>query len=233
MAEFSTFPCGDLEKFVLSKNRRKFLQIQRDDETKQDPDDATPISSLLYGSSEHTVFYLQQIENEITAILIKYNNDLNNLSNQDQNELKILLTEANTVINKYKQNKNNDSQDVNVLNFRHRLRKLFLSSYVTIDEQEDKDDEDAKKDMVDDQDDDDGDIYDILINKLGVQFNHSKPSDVGVGGDADDDNEEKISSILSQFNVENEIKQLFSQCKQQGDITQFVSMFCFWSARIY
>ena len=241
MTEFSTFPAGELEKFVLSSNRRKLLGIERDDDTKQDPDDKTPTSSLLYGSNEHTKYYLQQIENEITSILIKYNsksNPIDSLSDEDKSIIKTLLTESQQVINKYNKNKSK-SNDVNILKFRHRLRKLFLSPYVTIDDikedkdkdkdptegeeskDEEKDNEKKQKQSAARDEEDDMDIYDVLIKKLGVSFNHSKPSDVAVGGDSNDENEEKISDTLSEFNVQNEMKQLFAQCKDQGDITQF------------
>lgn len=237
MAEFSTFPAGDLEKFVLSSDRRKLLGIQRDDETKQDPDESKlqHTSSLLYGSNEHTVYYLQQIENEITSILIKYNsksNPIDSLSDEDKSIIKTLLTESQQVINKYNKNKSK-SNDVNILKFRHRLRKLFLSPYVAIDDiKEEKEEptegaenEDEEKDIEDKpkiarDPEDDMDIYDLLIKKLNVSFNHSKPSDVAVGGD-NDDSDEKIGDTLSDFNLQNEIKELFTQCKNQGDITQF------------
>eukprot|EP01084_Bolivina_argentea_P068153 124044_1 len=217
MAEFSTFPCGDLEKFVLSSNRRKLLQIEREDETKQDPDAPTPISSLLYGSNEHTKYYLQVIENEITSILLKYNNDnnLDNISENDQNTIKSLLTEANTIINKYKKNKS-QSNDVSILNFRHKLRTLFLSPYIQLnDENETPGNDDSGDDNKDEKEED---IYDILINKLGVRFNYSKPSDIAVGGDNNDENEQKISHTMPVFDIQNEINNIFNECKDKGDI---------------
>ena len=62
----------NLEQFVLSSNRRKLLQIARDDEEKQTKDVTNDeISGILFGSNEHKYYHLLQIENEITSILIK------------------------------------------------------------------------------------------------------------------------------------------------------------------
>ena len=134
MATFTTFPAGELEKFVLSKNRRKFLGIERDDETKQDPDAASASSSLLHGSAEHTKYHLQQIENQITSILLKYHNSedgLSTMSDEDVSAVQSLLTEANGVVKKAKEQKL-DSDEVDKFSFRHRLRKLFLSTFMKI-----------------------------------------------------------------------------------------------------
>eukprot|EP01083_Nonionella_stella_P096023 269721_1 len=207
MATAMTFPAGDLEKFVLSSNRQKLLQIERDDDTKHDPDAPTPIFSSLYGSSEHTKYYLQHIENNITSILIKYkdaNNGLDSISDDDKNAIKSSLQEATTLLHQTKQNKIK-SNDINVLNFRHKLRTVFLSPYIQMDAQPDPDS-------------DEQDIYDLLIEELGIDFDYSKPSDVGVS--VDDENEHKISDTLDTFDVNAEIKKRFAQCKDEGDIKE-------------
>eukprot|EP01083_Nonionella_stella_P151325 483360_1 len=201
MATAMTFPAGDLEKFVLSSNRQKLLQIERDDDTKHDPDAPTPIFSSLYGSSEHTKYYLQHIENNITSILIKYkdaNGGLDSISNDDTNAIKSLLQEATTVLDQTKQNKMK-SNDIDVLNFRHKLRTLFLSPYLQMEEKENTDEHD--------------DIYDLLINKLGIHFDYSKPSDVIVAAHDEDDNEHKISHTIPPFDVNTQVTQTFAEFK--------------------
>ena len=135
------------EEFLLSNNRRKLLQIDREDtKTKQDVNDIDSISSsIIYGSEQHQYYHLLQIENEITNILIN-NKDLNNASQDDTDKIKSLLNEANGIINKYTENKKNKSlnesdidseeeseiesggeSEIDILSFRHKLRTLFLS----------------------------------------------------------------------------------------------------------
>ena len=214
MATFSTFPCGDLEKFVLSSNRRKLLGIERDDDTKQDPESATATCSLLHGSGEHTKYHLQQIENEITSILVNADGS-DNLSEDDQSTIRSLLSEANGVINKAKKDKM-ESHDVSILQFRHRLRTLLLSAFVEVDDLENKDEDEKEEDTED--------VFDALRKRVGVSFNHAKPMDVVVGGDGGDD-EQKISDTLTPFDaeqIEMKMKELFAECKQQGDVCRFV-----------
>ena len=103
-----TFPCGSVEEFVLSSNRRKQLQI--DSDTK-DNDDSTNIhlqSGIIYGSDKHLHFHFLEIENEITSILVNIDN-LDNLSESDSNKKKLLLNESNKIMSKYqkKRTKNN------------------------------------------------------------------------------------------------------------------------------
>ena len=213
MATFSTFPAGDLEKFVLSANRRKLLGIERDDETKQDPDAATGTSMLLRGSAEHTKYHLQQIENEITSILLQYHDSdggLAALSDEDKSAVRSLLTEANGVVKEAKKQKLS-SKDVDVFSFRHRLRRLFLSSLVEIEEEK----EDGK---------DGEDVFDEIAKKLGVRFDHSKPTDVAVVGAASDEHDEKLSDSLD-FDLSLKIKELIAECKNKGDVSRYDSFY--------
>ena len=199
---------------MLSGNRRKFLDIQRDDDTKQDPDAATEITTLLHGSAEHTKFHLQQIENEITSLLLKYHDEdggLSTLSDEDKSVIQSLLSEANGVVKKAKEQKIS-SDDVDVFSFRHRLRTLFLSSFVKMEEEKG----DGKEEE---------DIFDELARKLHVKFDHSKPADAAVLGAASDENEEKLTNE-SDFNVNDKIKGLIAECRRSGDISRYELCFC-------
>eukprot|EP01083_Nonionella_stella_P317539 1156843_1 len=200
MAVITTFPAGDLEKFVLSSNRKKLLQIERDEDTKQEDDMDTlpPTLSSLYGSTQHTKYHLQQIENDITHILIQYQNGLDCISDDHKNALESLLNEANTIIHKFTKNKN-QLNEIDVLHFRHKLRTLFLSPYLQMEEKENTDEHD--------------DIYDLLINKLGIHFDYSKPSDVIVAAHDEDDNEHKISHTIPPFDVNTQVTQTFAGFK--------------------
>eukprot|EP01084_Bolivina_argentea_P239473 402513_1 len=129
----SCYPCGAIEEFVLSPNRRKLLQIEN--RTKDNDSKQTEQSSIIYGSDTHLYYHLLQIENEITAILMN-NTNLHNLSQVDTNNIKSLLNEANELISKYKNKKK--TKNANIMIFRHKLRTLFLSPYIEIHKQETK-----------------------------------------------------------------------------------------------
>eukprot|EP01084_Bolivina_argentea_P081607 147767_1 len=127
----SSYPCDNVEEFVLSKNRRKLLGIDYD--TKDDSTNTQ--SSILSDSNQHIYYHLLQIENEITSILT--NDNIENISKLDMDNVNALLNEANQIISKYEeniQNKHNSSQDINIMTFRHKLRKLFLSPYIKMEQ---------------------------------------------------------------------------------------------------
>eukprot|EP01084_Bolivina_argentea_P072953 132415_1 len=189
----------NLENYVLSSNRRKLLNIQNDDEKHAKADKSS--SSLLYGSSEHTKYCLLQIENEITSILIQCKDNI--ISDNYKNTIKSLLNEANVIIDRNIKNKNT-SNDLSILEFRHNLRKLFLSHMVQ-----------AKAENITDEKED---IYDTLINKLNLQFDHVKPTDVT---DNIDDTKYEESSELDNFKLDNEVKLKFEQCEKYGDISKY------------
>lgn len=211
-----------LEEFVLSNDRRKLLQIDDEqaetkNEEKIDDAFANLASSIIYGTDDHKYYHLLQIENEITSILMN-NNDLNKASQDDINKLKSLLNEASDIIIKYNENKKDNNysteSDIDILSFRHKLRTLFLSPYIKIEENKESDDSNDEKD--------EEDIYDILINKLEVSFNHSKPNDTAITGNNTDEKEEKISSIMGEFNLQKQFDKLFSKCNNSSDITKYV-----------
>ena len=197
----TSFPCGSLEEFVLSSNRRQLLQVEND--TKQNEEAELQRSSITYGSDQHLYFHLLQIENEITNILTN-NNDLNNLSQSDTFKIKSLLQEANNAIST-----TNSSQNINVMNFRHKLRKLFLSPYIAMEQEEQENNKDR-------------DIFDLLIYQLGVTFNHTKPTDIITKNINDNNEEQPISSIMAEFNVNKEFNELFSKCQDSNAILRFV-----------
>ena len=200
-----------LEDFVLSPNRRKLLQIENENDTKEDESmEDEQQSSIIYGSHQHLYFHLLQIENEITNILL--NNDINNLSSSNINEIKSLLNEANNVITKYEKKKRS-VEDINIMSFRHKLRKLFLSPYIKMDQQETKQGGEEEED-----------IFDILIDKLGVEFDHTKPNDIITNNDGNEE-EQKISSIMDEFDVNDHFDKLFAQCGEKNHIQEF-STFC-------
>eukprot|EP01084_Bolivina_argentea_P312975 541901_1 len=185
------------EEFVFSTNRRKLLGIQNDT---NDNSDFEP-SSIVYGSGQHLHYQLLQIENEITAILI--NNDLDNIPKADTNKIQLLLNEATDIISKYELNKNK-SDEVNTMAFRHKLRQLFLSPYIATKQKTKNDDEKT----------DNHDIFDILINKIGINFNYSKPMDVMV--DNNNENDAKIQSVLEPIDLKKKFNELFIKCKDMA-----------------
>eukprot|EP01084_Bolivina_argentea_P081945 148392_1 len=207
MQNINNYPCGHVEEFVLCSNRRKLLQVETDNEATDDEKRAVngPSSSILYGS-HHAYYHLLQIENEITAILFNCN-DLNTLAKSDISKLKSLLVEANDIILKYKQN--NNSNNIEVMTFRHKLRKLFLSPYIQMETETNEMD----------------DIFDMLINKLGVKFNHSKPNDI-ITSNNKCENDEKISSMLNEFDLKTEFNRLFDQCTDFIDIKKYFTASC-------
>eukprot|EP01084_Bolivina_argentea_P110401 197145_1 len=202
----------NLEQFVLSSNRRKLLQLKTNQNDTKDDDNVAINTTILHGSNEHIYYHLLQIENELTSILVN-NNDLSTASKYDIDKIKSLLNEANDIImtyNKKQGNKSND--DVDIMAFRHRLRKLFLLPHIKIEE---------NKEQIEEEED----IYDILIHKLGVKFNYSKPNDI-VMNDNNDNKENKIKSIMEEFNLKKEFDALFAQCNTEGDITRYFTADC-------
>ena len=133
----SALPCGSIEEFVLSSNRRKLLGIDNDTEDENMHDSTlSEYSSIMHGSDEYLYFHRLQIENEITNILI--NNNLDDLSESDTNKLKSLLNEANDIISKYEEknsrctSNNKGLSGIDIMTFRHKLRTLFLSSHINL-----------------------------------------------------------------------------------------------------
>ena len=194
-----------MEEFVLSSNRRQLLQIEND--TKDGQETKIELnSSIIYGSDKHLYFHLLQIENEITNILIN-NKDLNNLAESDSFTIISLLNEANDIILKYEEtrNKNDDkySNDVTIMTFRHKLRKLFLSPYIKMEQKQQEQEEKHE--------DEDKDIFDILIDKLEVKFNHSKPTDIITNND--DEKEKKTSSTMKEFDINKQFNVWFKNCE--------------------
>ena len=112
----SAYPCGSIEEFVLSSNRRKLLGIGNDT---KDEHDSTDIghSSIIYGSDEHLYFHLLQIENEITNILMNNNGNLDNLSESNSNKIKSLLKEATDKTSNYEEMSNNSSSKIEIMSF--------------------------------------------------------------------------------------------------------------------
>ena len=95
----TAYPCGGVEEFVLSSNRRKLLQIgnhTKDGEEYQEIEQA----SIVHGSEKHLYFHSLQIENEITSILVN-NKDLDKISDSDSFAIKSLLNEAHDIISKH------------------------------------------------------------------------------------------------------------------------------------
>ena len=200
---------NELEEFVLSPNRRNLLQIENEQDIKEnDSIDNDTQSLIFYGSDKHLYFHLLQIENEITNILMN-NNNLNNLSSSDSGKIISLLNEADNVISKYDERKCS-IEDLNIMSFRHKLRKLFLSPYIQMNQQQKENEQD--------------DIFDIIIDKLGVTFDHQKPNDIIIN--ERNDREQKISSTLTEFDLNSELNALFNKCKDRGDIIKFVCIVC-------
>eukprot|EP01084_Bolivina_argentea_P118795 210710_1 len=95
------------------------------------------------------------------------------------------------------------------MSFRHKLRKLFLSQCIEINEDNDEKEED---------------IFDILINKIGVKFDHSKPNNIMINQQNESD--EKVSSILDVFDAKKEVKLKLAQCNEQTNLFSIFTEAC-------
>eukprot|EP01084_Bolivina_argentea_P298372 514154_1 len=97
----SRLPCGCLELFVFSTDRRKLLSLTKpNNDTKQDEKETNPqIKSVFITGSEDEYYYtMLQIENEIEKESLKQSN--NNTHNR--NKLNALQNEFNKWIDKAK-----------------------------------------------------------------------------------------------------------------------------------
>ena len=67
----TSYPCGSIEEFVLSSNRRKLLGIENDT---KDNDDSQEIQhpSIISGSDEHLYFHLLQITLQSLKTLLNF-----------------------------------------------------------------------------------------------------------------------------------------------------------------
>ena len=180
----------------------KPLNIQQHDEKH----DGALKTSLQYDPIGHTKYCLLQIENEITSILIKSKD--NQISNNSKTEIRALLKEANVIIDLNITDKST-TNELSILKFRHHLRKLFLSPIIQTEMKSENEEEY---------------IYDILINKLNIRFDHLKPTYIVTK--TDDESKYETSKDLKNFNIDNELKFQLKQCHEAGDICKFGYISC-------